>query len=264
MKKFWKIFGIAFGAVALIGGIYAYVVFNAATDLVEAVYNPVDRQEVRGEAVNLGDDPVSILLLGIDREEFQTGGRSDTMMVVTINPNENSAYILSLARDTFVTLAGRGTQERLNHAFAWGGPQMAIETIENFLNIPIDFYAELDMNGFGSLIDAVGGVTVENDFAFTFHNMHFPAGELTLTGEEALGFVRMRYEDPRGDFGRQLRQRSVVETLARGMISSGMTRFQQIFDAAEGYILTDLNMSNITNLLMNYSGAIRNVTQLDL
>lgn len=265
MKKFFKIFGIVVGLLVVGGGVYAWMVFDAASDLVEAIYNPIpDRQEVREEEIILGEDPISVLLLGIDREEFQTGGRSDTMMVVTINPNDNSTIILSIARDTLVTLAGRGTQERINHAYAWGGVQMAIETVENFLDIPIDFYVELDMNGFGSLIDAVGGITVENDIPFTFHDMHFAAGEISLNGTQALGFVRSRYEDGRGDFGRQMRQRNVIEALGREAVVAGLTRFNQIFDAAENYLLTTFTMSDITNLFMHYTGAIRDITQLDM
>jgi len=265
MKKFFKIFGIVLGVVVAGVGIYAWFVFDAASDFVEAIHTPIpDRQEVREEDVILGDDPISVLLLGIDREEYQTGGRSDTMMVVTINPNENSTIILSIARDTLVTLAGRGTQERINHAYAWGGAQMAIETVENLLDIPIDFYVELDMNGFASLIDAVGGISVENDIPFTFHDMHFPAGELNLNGTQALGFVRSRYEDGRGDFGRQMRQRNVIEALGREAVVSGITRFNQIFNAAENYLLTTFTMSDITDLFLSYTGAIRDITQLDM
>jgi len=262
MKKFFKIFGIVLGLVVVVGGIYAYVVFDAASDLVDAIYNPIEREDPREDELELGYDPISILLLGIDREEYETGGRSDTMIVVTINPNDNSTNMLSIARDTLVTLAGRGTQERINHAYAWGGTQMAIETVQNLLNIPIDFYAELDMSGFGSLIDAVNGVTVYNDFAFTQHDIFFPVGEQTLNGYQALAFVRMRDID--GDFGRQGRQRMVVESLAREIIATGMTRFQHIFNAVEDYMLTDLTMDVITSLLFNYAGAIRDINQFDM
>jgi len=264
MKKFLKIFGAIAGIVVLAGGIYAYVVFDAASDLLDEIHRPVDRENPRHDDINVGQDPISILILGVDRDGASSGGRSDTMMVLTINPNDNSTNILSLARDTRVTLAGRGTVERLNHAYAWGGPQMAIETIQNFLNIPIDFYVSLDMEGFGPLIDAVNGVTVYNDFAFSQDGFHFPVGEQRLNGSEALAFVRMRKQDPQGDFGRQGRQRMVIESLGQEIVASGLTRFQQIFDAAEGHLETDLTMNVLTRLFMNYGGAARNVTQLDL
>lgn len=264
MKKFLKIFGALAGIIILSGGLLAFAIFDGASNLLDEIHRPVDRESIRDRDLNLGRDPISILVLGVDREGATTGGRSDTMMVVTVNPSDNSTKILSLARDTRVTLAGRGTVERLNHAYAWGGPQMAIETVQNFLNIPIDFYVSLDMEGFGPMIDAVNGVTVNNDLAFSQDGFHFPLGKQHLSGSEALAFVRMRKQDPQGDFGRQRRQRMVIEALGQEMVASGLTRFQHIFDAAEGHLETDFTMGILSRLLLSYGGAARNIQQLEL
>lgn len=261
MKRFFKVLGIILAIVAVSVGVYAYVVFNAASGLMEYVHVPVVTEPVREEVVDLGADPISILLLGLDEEH---GGRSDTMMLVTINPEQDSSYILSIARDSYVYIPGIGT-DRLNHAYAYGGLELTINTLQRLLDVPVDFYIEIEMTGFEELIDVVGGITLNNDqFAFSQGSYHFPMGELFLTGSEALAFSRMRMQDPEGDFGRQRRQRQVVETLARQLLPYSLTRFQQIFDALGGNLRTDLTMGDVTNLTLNYSSALGTVNQLDM
>src|SRR5690606_27392907 len=132
-------------------------------------------------------------------------------IVLTVNPNKESIQMVSIPRDTRTEIIGKGFEDKINHAYAFGGMEMAIDTVENFLDIPIDYYVQVNMEGFKDLIDAVGGVTVENDLAFTQDGYHFPEGTITLYGDEALAFVRMRKNDPRGEFGRQLRQRQIIE-----------------------------------------------------
>ena len=87
--------------------------------------------------------------------------------------------------------------------------------MENFLNVPVDHYIEVNMAGFRDIVDAVGGVDVNNDLEFTSRDQHFAKGNIHLNGETALKYTRMRYEDPRGDFGRQMRQRQVIQAVIK-------------------------------------------------
>src|SRR5690625_4871849 len=177
-----------------------------------------EKSELRDEAVALGKDPSSVLVLGVENyEDPNTRGRTDTMMVLTFNPNDNSVKMLSLPRDTLVEIPGRERQDKINHAYAYGGTELAIETVENFLDIPIDYFAEIDFDAFENMVDIVGGVTVNVPFDFEEKTMHpgsrwveFYEGEQHLSGEEALAFVRMRKQDPQGDIGRTKRQQELV------------------------------------------------------
>ncbi|WP_036129100.1 MULTISPECIES: LCP family protein [Lysinibacillus] len=159
-------------------------------------------------------EPFSVLMLGVD-ERKDDSGRSDTMIVITVNPEKQTMKMLSIPRDTRTEIIGHDTVDKINHAYAFGGVPMAVDTVENFLNIPIDYYVFINMEGFLQIIDTLGGVTINNDMDLTFDEYHFPEGEITLDGNEALIFSRIRYEDPRGDFGRQIRQRQIIEAVMK-------------------------------------------------
>jgi len=148
-------------------------------------------------------------------ERKDDSGRSDTMIVITVNPEKQTMKMLSIPRDTRTEIVGHDTVDKINHAYAFGGVPMAVDTVENFLNIPIDYYVFINMEGFLQIIDTLGGVTINNDMDLTYDEYHYPKGEITLDGNEALIFSRIRYEDPRGDFGRQIRQRQIIEAVMK-------------------------------------------------
>ncbi|MFJ7919220.1 LCP family protein [Lysinibacillus fusiformis] len=159
-------------------------------------------------------EPFSVLMLGVD-ERKDDSGRSDTMIVITVNPEKQTMKMLSIPRDTRTEIVGHDTVDKINHAYAFGGVPMAVDTVENFLNIPIDYYVFINMEGFLQIIDTLGGVTINNDMELSYDEYHYPKGEITLDGNEALIFSRIRYEDPRGDFGRQIRQRQIIEAVMK-------------------------------------------------
>ena len=210
--------------------------------------------------MNLGEDPFSLLILGLD------GPRSDAMMLATVNPNTGSTYLLSIARDTMVTISGHGSTTRINHAFAYGGIDMAINTVQDFLNVPIDYYVTLDMYEFPSLVDAFGGVSVYNDtVAFSMGGYHFPLGDIDLTGSSAYYYARMRMDDPRGDFGRQERQRDIIGAMVNELAGvTVVTRYHQIFDAVGAHMRMNITLSDIITIFTGYNRALRNITNLDL
>lgn len=157
-------------------------------------------------------EPFSVLLLGID-ERKNDNGRTDTMIVATVNPDLGTIKMLSIPRDARVDIIGNDTVEKINHAYTRGGTSMTINTVENLLSIPINYYVAVNMEGFLSIIDVVNGIKVKNDLDLDHGKYSFPKGEITINGEEALVFSRIRYEDPRGDFGRQVRQKQLLEAL---------------------------------------------------
>lgn len=137
------------------------------------------------------------------------------MILVTVNPALKSMKMLSIPRDTRTEIVGKGTIEKINHAYAHGAPAMAMDSVENLFNVNIDHYVSINMEGFKELIDALGGVTVNNNFAFSSGGYDFPEGQQFLSGDEALAYTRMRKEDPQGDFGRAARQREIVQAVIK-------------------------------------------------
>ncbi|MCM3216310.1 polyisoprenyl-teichoic acid--peptidoglycan teichoic acid transferase TagU [Niallia taxi] len=265
-RKWLRITGLIL-LILLIGiGVYGYTIWNSLTSAVDSMHEPVDRETTkRTETLNLEQqEPFSVLMLGVDERDGDSG-RSDTMIVMTVNPEKKSVKMLSIPRDTRTEIVGHGTTDKINHAYAFGGVAMSMDTVENFLDIPIDYYMQINMEGFKDIVDSVGGVTVNNDLDFTYEGVHFPKGEVTLNGEKALKFSRMRYEDPRGDFGRQLRQRLIIQAvLKEGASLNSLTNFDDIFAALSKNIKTNLTFDEMVNIQKNYKQAAGNIEQFTI
>lgn len=267
-KKTWlKVTGIILLILLLAGGAYAFTVYKSFKNAVDTMHEPIEREksEKRQEPVVLEKkDPFSVLMLGVD-ERSGDKGRSDTIIVLAVNPNNNSVKMLSIPRDTRTEIIGKGKDDKINHAYAFGGVPMAMDTVENFLDIPIDYYIQINMEGFKDIVDAVGGVTVHNDLDFTSDGFHFTKGELTLNGEKALSFSRMRYEDPRGDFGRQTRQRQIIQgVINKGASLSSLTNFSDIFSALGNNVRTNLTFDQMFDIQQNYKSAGQSIQQMEI
>lgn len=266
-RAWWKALTLVVLLLAAGGGFYAYSVYNSLTTAVDTMHQPIQRvkSEKRVDEIVLEQqDPFSVLLLGVDEREDDKG-RSDTIIVLGVNPNTNSIKMVSIPRDTRTELIGRGKEDKINHAYAFGGVEMSINTVENFLDIPIDYYIQVNMEGFEDIVDSVGGVTVNNDLKFSVDEHQFPKGEISLNGKEALAFSRMRYEDPRGDFGRQLRQRMIIEgIIKKGASLSSLTNYKQIFTALGKNVRTNLTFDEMVDIQSNYKDAASQVTQIDM
>lgn len=254
-------------ALFLAGGGYAYTVYNSVTKAADTMHAPIKRvkspKRVEQVAVEK-QHPISVLLLGVDERDGDRG-RTDSMIVMTVNPSLGSVKMVSIPRDTRTVVAGRGAEDKINHAYAFGGVEMAMETVERFLDIPIDYYVKVNMEGFSGLVDAVGGVTVTNPFVFTYGEDQFAKGEIALDGESALNYARMRYEDPRGDFGRQERQRAIIKAvLDKGASLPSLANFDKIFAELGRSVKTNLSFEQMVGIARNYRDAAKNIEQLEL
>lgn len=249
--------------VAVVGiGTKVYLDVKGSAD---KTYESVKRESPakRETAVDLEEqEPFSILLLGIDTGDLgrTEQGRSDTMMVATVNPKDKKTTIVSIPRDTYVSIVGHGTDDKINHAYAFGGAAMSMDTVEKYLDIPIDHYAAINMKGLKELVDAVGGVQVRNEKEFTQSGYTFKHGLNTLDGDMALAFSRMRKEDPRGDYGRQERQRDIVVGVVKKLLSmDGITKYQEVLNAMETNVTTDMHFSDMKKIALNYREAFTHV-----
>ncbi|CAM4037589.1 MULTISPECIES: LytR family transcriptional regulator [Bacillus cereus group] len=268
MKK--KIIFVLLGSLALIlmaGGIYAYNVYSKVSNTLESVHQPLnrDKSEKRDQKVNISDQkPISILLMGTDQRENETS-RSDSLMLFTLNPQKKSMKITSIPRDTYTEIIGKGKKDKINHAYAFGGIDMAVKTVENFINVPVDHYIEVNMAGFKDIVDAVGGVDVNNDLDFTSRETHFAKGNIHLDGESALKYTRMRYEDPRGDFGRQMRQRQVIQSvIKKGASVSSLANYGDVLKAIEKNVKTSLTQDQMFDIQKNYKDCMQNSEEIQI
>ena len=213
-------------AVTVVGvGAYGLTILNQSTDTLSKTYKGFgDENNVIAE-----NKPMTILLMGVDtgsgsREDLWQGN-SDTMILVTVNPKMRETTMMSLERDilTNITEDGETYQAKLNAAYSKGGAKLAIKTIQDLMNLHIDRYVMINMQGLVQLVDKVGGITVTNPFDFDIsieenepeYTAKIPPGRQEINGDQALVYARMRYQDPEGDYGRQKRQRELKRLLRK-------------------------------------------------
>jgi LCP family protein required for cell wall assembly len=209
--------------------------------------------------------PVSVLLMGLDTGALgrgNTGGNTDTLEVVTVNPKKETITMTSVPRDTLVKVkTSKGADYvKINAAYAIGGPKQTVKQVKELLNIPIDYYAIVNMGVLKKVVNAVGGVTVDNPFAFTYEGHHFPKGKQKLNGNNALKYSRMRYDDPNNDYGRQKRQQQVIKSVIKELKGLGsVSAVNKILDAAKQGVRTNIPINSLATLYANYHKSMKHV-----
>lgn len=203
----------------------------------------------------------SILLLGVDTGDLGRSdqGRSDVMMLLTVNSATELITVTSIPRDAYVMIPGY-YMDKINHAYAFGGPELSMQTVEQWFDIDIDNYIAVNMAGLKEVIDAVGGIDIVSPSTFTISGYDFLAGEaITLDGDKALAYVRERYTSG-GDYGRQERQRQVVQGLISKMASfDSVINFQTVYSTMSSNIETDLGFLNLVQLFTDYRQLANNI-----
>ncbi|HEM2752917.1 TPA: LCP family protein [Streptococcus suis] len=258
------IVGLTLGA----GLIYGASLLNFSTGTISKTYKQLDGEKEITPIDAI--EPLTILLMGVDMDQATRGGdweggRSDSMILVTVNPQTKETNMMSLTRDIMVEIAeangeSSGTVEKLNHSYSYGQAPMAIATIEKMMDITIDRYIEINMDGLVELVDAVGGIEVNNTLGFPISiSEHEPAytsivqpGQQLVNGDQALVYARMRYDDPEGDIGRQRRQREVITAIIKKLLQlDGFTQYKKILTAISNNMRTNIEISpaTIPNLL---------------
>ena len=149
-----------------------------------------------------GEQRLLILFLGTD-DFLEASVRADTILLFSVNPRTGEAGVLSIPRDTRVWIPSRQSWDRVNAAYAHGGPEMALEAVSNLINAPVKYYVQTDFQGFETMVDLLGGVEIEIKKEMRYVekardlNIHFLPGKQLLNGEDALKYVR--YRDSLGD-----------------------------------------------------------------
>ncbi|HEY9294201.1 MAG TPA: LCP family protein [Microlunatus sp.] len=192
------------------------------------------------------DKSLNFVLMGSDSRDpdnMQDNGRSDTLMIMHLDADRKNAYIVSFPRDMYVAIPGHG-KNKINAAYAFGGPQLSVATLEQLTGTRMDHVAQVNFEGFINLTNTLDGVTVINKHAFSSHGFDYPKGKITLQGEKALWFVRERHSLPNGDLDRSANQRKVVQAImAKGLSTSTVTNPVK-FNSFVGGVAKDVTVDN--------------------
>ncbi len=222
-----------------------------------------------------GTSRVTILIIGLDYRDWEAGGppRSDTMMLLTLDPLSKTAGMLSIPRDMWVNIPEVNTYAKINEAYRYGevynlpggGPGLATETVHSFLGVPINYYAQVDFYAFEKFIDELGGIDVTIDSDLTVdplgrntdgssNTVYLKPGVNHLDGATALGFARMRYTAG-GDFDRAGRQQQVIlairdRVLNLNMLPTLIAKAGNIYADLAGGIKTNLTLDQALKLAL--------------
>jgi len=274
-RPFLKIIGLVFLVMIFVTGAYGFRLYAQAQNSLGKTYKALDGKKI---STRISDKkPISILLLGVDTTdngvrdtETNYRGNSDTMIVVTVNPKTNKTTMMSVPRDSMSQIWKSSTNntrkiQKINAAYNVGNEESSVATTEKFLNIPIDYYVKVDFNSLKQIVNAVGGVDVKVPFSFSYGDTgekesHFTKGKMHLNGKQALDYSRMRYEDPNGDYGRQLRQRQVITAIIKSAASAKtFTHYQKVLDSISSSMTTNLSFGDMQSVFFNYRRAAKNI-----
>lgn len=246
--------------IVLIGGGYEYHKLNSAANNIFGNGNgKISKKLQKGE-------PVSVLAMGTDvgaLNRGNSGGNTDSLELFTINPKTKKITMTSIPRDTLVRVptSDGPTYVKINAAYSIGGPKKTVKAVSELLDVPIDYYAVINMGVLKKVVNTVGGVTVDNPFAFTYEGHHFKKGKQHLNGELALKYSRMRYSDPNNDYGRQRRQQQIIENVIQKFKKTGsIGAANNILDAVKDGVKTNIPVDDIATLYGNYHAAMNSVT----
>lgn len=247
----------------LIAGITAFLVAVAGFFLLrpEKPESPAQVAQLHGKR--------NIMVLGVDRRSGDTG-RSDTLFVTMLDTSRNQAALLSVPRDTLVSIPGHGW-DKVNHAYAYGGHDLSRKTLENFLGIQINNYVLVDFQGFIKLVDAIGGVDIDVEKPMQYADpydgenglvINLQPGRQHMDGTTAIQYVR--YRDEEGDIGRVARQQKFMKAVfAKLRSTSLLTRAPEIARTLYQSIETDLSVTDLASLLVTFAKNVSGTSQLE-
>src|SRR5690625_1257231 len=217
-----------------------------------------EKSDLRDEIVDPKVDNVSILIMGVDENDHRDNkgnSRTDTLILATLNKEEKSVKMLSIPRDSLVYIPERGYEDKINHAHYFGGPKSTVETVENLLDIPVDYWVRLNFEAFVQVVDALNGIEVDVPYEFRESNsqdkrdsIHLLPGKQTLNGEEALALARTRKHD--NDIERGKRQMEIIKAVIDKALSIGsVLKYDDLIRAVGDNLTTNMTFSEMTSFI---------------
>lgn len=192
---------------------------------------------------------LNVLLLGIDQREDEPA-RADTIILASLDVKNRDVTLLSIPRDTRVRIPGKGITRKINYSHAAGGIPLTVETVEKFLGLPVHYYVETNFQGFSSMLDVLGGITinVEGRMYKPEEGINLKAGMQKLNGHDALAYVRWR-DDGRGDIGRIERQQKFFKALSSQALSfSTVWKIPDLLQELNKHVKTDMKVQKMLQI----------------
>lgn len=225
--------------------------FDSETKVIKSYEYETESKDI-SKNVNVTEEPFNVYISGIDTYgTISTVSRSDVNMIATVNPNTHQILLTSIPRDYYVPQPCQSNQkDKLTHTGIYG-IDCTVETVENYFDIDINYYVRVNFSSVVDIVDALGGITVENPVEFTsFDGTYFPAGSIELDGSQALSFSRERKSLGGGDRDRGKNQMRVITGIINKAISPAIiTRYTSILDAVSGSFQTNMSNSEMTSLI---------------
>lgn len=223
------------------------------TSETRVIYTVEIEEEVENitKNVDVTVKPFNIYISGIDTYgPVNTVSRTDVNILVTVNPSTRQVLMTSIPRDAYVTLASFGAKDKLTHSGIYGINE-TVNTVANWLNTEINYYARVNFSSLTEIVNALGGITVDSPVAFTaFDGTQFKAGKNQLNGTQALSFVRERKSLGSGDFDRGKNQMRALTGIINKMLSPAIiTNYSSVLDSISGSFQTSMESSDITSLI---------------
>lgn len=258
--KISKILGYLLLIISLAITAYGGYLFYKANHLLDNSYTQRTTKKANSTKLTMTENPISILLVGLDnnKERNLDSTRTDSLIVCTFNPKTGKTDMVSIPRDTYIEMYdkdnGYSTTGKINAAYSINGIDSTINAVENLLDIPIDYYVQVDFDALEDVVNAFGGIYVDVPFTLTEQDkngkkrIHLTeGGNQKLNGEQALAFARTRYVD--NDIQRGVRQQEVIESIVNQALSVGsMTKYADVLQSLNGNIQTDMPKSVILGL----------------
>lgn len=244
------------------GSIFAYQIYSETKKASEKIYAALNVSKLKKkphENIEIKKDPMTILLVGVENQYHDERGRSDVIMLLTVNPVTNKVYMLSIPRDTRVYIPAEGRKDKITHSYSYGGIEATIAAVNELIDVPIDYYITTNFEGFEQIVDSLGGVTVDVPFTFkaqltgslkwyTFHQ-----GKMKLNGNQALAYVRMRKSDPKGDLGRNERQKQVIKAIIEKSTSiTSLPKLDDVIANLGDNVRTNIPPSDLLSFIYLY------------
>lgn len=227
--------------------------FDKETRIIKSYTYKTESKDL-SKNVDVSSEAFNVYITGIDTYgTLATVSRSDVNIIVSINPINHQILITGIPRDYYVPQTCQGGQsDKLTHTGMFG-VECTLQTVENYMDIDINYYARVNFSSLVDIVDALGGITVNSQYGFTGYtngNVTIIPGENQLNGEQALAFVRERYSLPNGDRDRNKNQMLVIEAMIKKAISpSIITNYGSIMNAVSGSFQTNMEQNEITTFI---------------
>lgn len=242
-KKFFKTFFIS---LLVFAALWTGVIYTFINSEDETTSSGNFIQKIIG-----GPDEITFLLLGVDTNDVSKGGsRTDTMMVCKVDKSTGKISILSIPRDTRTRIRGRQQEEKINHAHAYGGPELSVKAVKDLLGIDLEYYVKVDYQIVKEFVDLIGGVEV--DVPVDMKQYNIKKGVQVLDGEKALKFLRFRKGYSDQDLGRIRAQQQFIKAAAKQTLKlSNIGKLPQMIKSYYNNVETNIPLDVILKFAAN-------------